>query len=315
MPSLLTLLVWVRTWYAPCEADTEWRAIQVKRYTNDRLTFVKPPVTKNGKAMRAEVRDGDVAWNPKANNGLGAEIAGGWRAEVVGPNETASTNPVRYTWSTMFDASYPLKPVSTETSSSGQAVWQVVTQWHQGDNDTGGPPPVAFIVANDEIRLHIHRHDPNDEQKSIEVAQWKVAPSLDRGQWHDFVLEIRWSTTNGTLKLWHNGTPVTFSQPSGSTQELSGLETLFPPKQRSLDPPSAYIKMGLYRRPVASTAGGPFIVFHDEVSRDALSQVRWRIPRIIVRPLDIPWLWFKKKPKPWPGPWPPWRRPVHPDHR
>jgi hypothetical protein len=202
--------LWMRTCYFPCDTLTEWRAIQVPKSTTHRLTIGPTPGGRTGNAMRVEVRDGDIAWNPKANGGAGAPIPGGWRAEVVGPEEHEARLPVRYRWSTLFDASFPLRPVSTQQGDAqiGKEVWQVITQWHQGDNDQGGPPPVAFIIVNDEIRLHVHRPDPTNPANSIEVGQWTVAPGLDRGTWHDLQVEIVWSTSAGSIQVWHNGQPV-----------------------------------------------------------------------------------------------------------
>src|SRR3954454_24428334 len=104
--------VWTRTWRAPGnDLATGWRAIQVIQapdpWHTNRLECVSAPGGRKGNAMRVEVDDGDVAWNPHANNGAGAPIPSGYRAEVVGPEEHASKLPVRYRWTTWFDASYP----------------------------------------------------------------------------------------------------------------------------------------------------------------------------------------------------------------
>jgi len=80
--------------------------------------------------MRAEVLQGDVAWNPRANNGQGAEIPGGWRAEAVGPEELQGNHAVRYEWSTMLDLNYAADPGWL----MGKGIWQVIFQWHQGNN-------------------------------------------------------------------------------------------------------------------------------------------------------------------------------------
>jgi hypothetical protein len=276
-------LLWIRTWTAHCGDLSEWRAIQVPFQTTDRLQCVPAPGGRPGNAMRVEVRDGDTAWNPHANNGAGAPIAGGWRAEAVGPEETATTLPVRYGWSTWFDASYPANPVvSAPDPEQGDPIWQVVTQWHQGDNDSGGPPPVEFIVVQDQIALHLNRPD------SSEVGVWLIAP-LARDTWHDFAAHIRWDLTDGWIRVWHNGTPVQFTQGGQPTEQLAGLQTLFPPKPGLTHAPSAYLKMGLYRKAAPDTAPGPFILYHDDVIRAvAVRFVRW--PIYFCWP-SWPWRW------------------------
>jgi hypothetical protein len=211
--------------------------------------------------MRVEVRDGDVAWNPHANGGAGGPIAGGWRAEVVGPEEVASSTWLRYQWWTLFDASYPVNPVVTAPGGEqGKPIWQVVTQWHQGDNDTGSSPPVALIVVKDSVALHLNRHDGS------EVGVWPIAP-LARGTWHRFRLDVRWHLTDGMIRMWHNGVRVQFPRGGQSTTVLTGLETLFPAQPGSSHAPTTYLKMGLYRKAAPDNAPAPFIVYHDDATR------------------------------------------------
>jgi hypothetical protein len=89
---------WHQTWYAPCNdvttPGTEFVGIHVPKGTTDRLQGVPVQPAKNGNAMRVEVRHGDIAWNPHANNGNGAPIPGGWRAEALGPTPPCQP-PVR----------------------------------------------------------------------------------------------------------------------------------------------------------------------------------------------------------------------------
>ena len=102
---------WQLKWHAHCDnLTTDFRAIQVRKDTTDRLVSWPVKPAKSGNAMRAEVLQGDFAWNPKANNGHGAEIAGGWRAEAVGPAELQANHAVRYEWSTMLGPNYAADP-------------------------------------------------------------------------------------------------------------------------------------------------------------------------------------------------------------
>jgi hypothetical protein len=76
----------------PGESLSEWNSIQVPAGTTDRLTIVPAPLGNSPHALRAEVRDGDVAVNPYN----GQRIADGWRAEGVGPViESQSSQTVR----------------------------------------------------------------------------------------------------------------------------------------------------------------------------------------------------------------------------
>jgi Polysaccharide lyase len=235
---------WQQTWAAPGNSLSEWQSRQQPAApTPARLTIATPPTTTSGTALRVELRDGDVAVNS-----TGQPIAGGWRAEVVGPREFASSTPVRYEWSTLLAASYP-----DVTGSSG--IWQVITQWHQGDSDVGGSPPIALIIIDDEIRLDLHAPDPANPDASVRIGQYTVA-NRTKGSWHAFSLEVRWALSNGYVKIWHNGQLA---------EEITNIPTLFPPRPDSTSPPSAYLKMGLYRKavPLAAT----FVLYHDQVRR------------------------------------------------
>jgi hypothetical protein len=261
---------WTISWQAPCnDPAAEFRAIQVHRNTTDRLISFPVQPAEDGNAMRVEVLQGDVAWNPAANGGQGAEIAGGWRAKAVGPEEHQADESVRYEWSTMFDPNYAQNPVGTD----GHPIWQVVFQFHQGDNDQGGSPPVAFIIFNDKVYLDVQTVQNG---ASVQMGQWPIA-DLNRGTWHDFAAEIKWHPTDGTIKVWYDGQPVNFDPvpsdatggnfPQQTTDTLTGLPTLFPPQQNSPDPSSVYMKAGLYRKAINSKPAQTFVLYHDEIKR------------------------------------------------
>ncbi|MEJ2865343.1 heparin lyase I family protein [Actinomycetospora flava] len=262
---------WQIKWQAHCDdLVVDFESVQVRKDTTDRLLSWPVRPAKSGNALRAEVLQDDVAWNPDANMGKGADIAGGWRAEAVGPTENQSNHSVRYEWSTLLDPSYAVDP----RLADGTRTWQVIFQWHQGDKDQGGSPPVAFIIAGDHIYLDVHTVKSG---ASVQVGQWPLA-TLDRGTWHDFAAEIKWHRTDGTIKLWHNGQAVTFAPvaspaspgtmfPSSATDTLANLTTLFPPKAGSSRPSSVYLKVGLYRRAANTTPSQTFVVYHDEICR------------------------------------------------
>jgi hypothetical protein len=316
------ILIWHRTWYAPCSDVTtknvEFVRFEVPKGTADRLVSDPVQPAKLGNAMRVEVRPGDWAWNPDANNGAGAQIPGGWRAEAQGPSEFQTAMPVHYEWSTMLDPGYANDPRIDDPNDPnlGKPIWQVIFQWHQGETDQGSVPPVAFIIVGDSILLDLHRHDPGDPAASIQVGQWSIA-SLDRGIWHDFAADIRWHQTEGSVRVWHNGIPVTFSPqvppdaptepkyPNQPTETLAGLETLFPPQSVASGPAHVYMKLGLYRKAVTTTPAGPFVLYHDEISRSEpwIIWLPWWPWRLVWW-----WPWWCLR-RPWLCPWRwPWRQ-------
>jgi hypothetical protein len=238
-----------RTWYAPCDALTEWSSLQIPAGTTDRLQIVPAPGGRSGQALRVEVRDNDIAENPYNHQ----PIPGGWRAEAVGPTEQDG-QWARYEWSTLFDPSYPANPVAP----NGNPIWQVFTQWHQGDNDLGSSPPIEFTILQGKLWFGLNAVNPANENESIPVSHVVVADDLARGQWHNFRLEVRWSLTNGSVTVFHNGV---------EKYRGTGLATLFPLRGvgSSQVAGTAYLKMGLYRQGV--NLGVKCILYHDEASR------------------------------------------------
>jgi hypothetical protein len=124
-----------------------------------------------------------------------------------------------YAWSSLFPSDYP----SNNT-------WQVFTQWHQ--SGLTGSPPVEFDVIGEQIQV-AHNGDQ---------VLWRTP--LVRGVWHDFVVHIYWSSSNGYLELYYDGTKV--------LNHLA-VQTV-PPGQYT------YLKQGLYRNASISDVA---VVYHD----------------------------------------------------
>ena len=174
-----------------------------------RITVVSSPVGQGRFASRVELVHGDYA-----NSGCRSEL-------VRGTPETEGTERF-YAWSTMFDSSYP-------SANS----WQVFTQFHH--SGLGGSPPIEFDVYGEQVLLTTHG----------DHTLW-FAP-LVRGVWHDFVLRVRWSSTDGFIELWYDGAKV-LSQ--------TASQTLYPGETN-------YLKQGLYRdSSIVPTAA----VFHDAMT-------------------------------------------------
>ena len=233
------------SWVGDFETNdlSQWSGRQAKQGAlDDRLRIIPAPLGKSQFALQVRVEDND---EPVVNQ-AGHTITGGWRAEVVHkPDETEGTL-AQYSWSTMFDHSYPS---AAETSG----IFQVVTQWHHCDGCQGASPPVEFIVREDRIWLHVNKPEGGGP-----VKRWDITP-IQRGNWHDFRLLIKWThdKRQGLIELDHNGSPA--------VRDL-GTQTLFPHSSGGLG--SVYLKLGLYRK--AAVVGKPFVLFHDEMKTDYL---------------------------------------------
>jgi hypothetical protein len=162
----------------------------------DRLVVTQDPLGQRGQVLRVTVNQGD---NPIH--------ASGNRNELVYQGDMPTNAERYYHWATMFPSDY----VSPET-------WQLFTQFHQDVG--GGPPPVQFFAWGDQIILQVDS-----------VQKWAVP--LERGQWHDFVFHVFWSSDpkKGYVELWYDG---------GHVLDKTPCATLFPGTP-------AYLKEGLYR--------------------------------------------------------------------
>lgn len=183
---------------------SQWSKQQI--VSEDRLQAVTDVVREGQYAMRAEVLQGD--------DPIGAS---GNRNEVLFTDDQVEGQERVYAWSTLWPEDY----ASEET-------WQLFTQWHHTGSD--GSPPVEFFVRGETVYLRVSGED-----------LWTTP--LVRGQWHDFVLRVRWAE-DGWVELNYDGEQVL-----GKTS----ASTLYPGQ-------GVYMKQGLYRD---AKIASPQTVFHD----------------------------------------------------
>ncbi|MBZ4415400.1 polysaccharide lyase [Myxococcus sp. RHSTA-1-4] len=222
MTHLLRLVALVLLLPAIASADVQWKGDfetgNISQWTrsqsvaNSRLQVVTDVVREGRYALKATVRQGDDPINASGN-----------RNELLYISQEKTGSTWFYKWSTLFPKGYP----SADT-------WQVFAQWHQAGDS--GSPPLEFFVRGEQMNLRVGG-------SSGDVV-WQ-AP-LNRGEWHDFILQVKWSSNpkTGFVQLWHNGKlvlPKTF----GPTQYGTELN---------------YLKLGLYRDDTISPEAS---VYHD----------------------------------------------------
>lgn len=222
MPHLLRLAALLLLVPSLASAEEAWRGDfetgNISQWTrsqsvaSSRLQVVSDVVREGRYALKATVRQGDDPISASGN-----------RNELLYISEEKPGSTWFYKWSTLFPKNYP----SADS-------WQVIIQWHQ--EGCCGSPPLEIFVKGEEMNLRVGGADGD--------IVWQGP--LERGSWHDFVMEVKWSANpkTGYVQMWHNGTlavPKTY----GATQYGSEMN---------------YLKMGLYRddsiRPEAS-------VYHD----------------------------------------------------
>lgn len=187
---------------------SQWAGKQA--VSDDRLQVQPADQNPSGQKnmLRVLVKQGD---NPIS--------ASGNRNEVLNPTYIPEGSEYYYRWQTKFDQSFP-----------SEHTWQLFTQWHQ-KADFGGSPPIQFYVDGEQIIL---------TETLAETVVWTTP--LVRGQWHDFVLHVKFSDDAkvGFLELWYDGQHV-LDKTYGATLA------------------NDYLKMGLYRNSTVSEDG---IVYH-----------------------------------------------------
>lgn len=251
-------------------ADEAWRGDfetgNISQWTrqqavaNSRLQVVTDVVREGRYALKATVKQGD--------DPIGAS---GNRNELLYISQEKPGSTWFYKWSTLFPKNYP----SSDT-------WQVFAQWHQ--EGCCGSPPLEFFVRGEEMNLRVGGADGD--------IVWQ-AP-LDRGSWHDFVLQVKWSSSakTGFVQLWHNGKlalPKTF----GATMYGSELN---------------YLKLGLYRddsiRPEASVYHDGFVMASalEDVMPPEPQPVPEPTPPVVVQPEPVPTPELPGPVEPEPGP-------------
>jgi hypothetical protein len=200
-----------------------------------------------GYALQVQLLDGD-------------SFGGNVRNEVssaADPNHAeirwGEGDEIWYGWSTMFDPGFP-------TPGSVASPWVLFTQWHHANDDFSPPLSMALQTngAGDfSVQLWAtHTYGVDN------VPLWQ-AP-IARGQWHDFVVHVKWSSdSTGFVELYY-----------GVNGAVPALQTLSPPNAycqgqfngtRCFGPTlftgqNVYIKQGLYRNPALH---GSMTVYHD----------------------------------------------------
>jgi len=172
-----------------------------------RFTMVQSPLRQGKYALRVELHQGDVAFSGTRN-----EVSNEDRPEVEG-------NDRWYSWSTLFPADFPAPPT-----------WQVFTQWHH--SGCCGSPPLEFDLEGERIQI-AHAGDQ---------VLWSTP--LVRGVWHDFVIHVFFSSSDGFIEFWYDGKKAL---------DRTAVQTLNPGEY-------GYLKQGLYRDASISPVA---VIYHD----------------------------------------------------
>ncbi|HEX2972956.1 MAG TPA: polysaccharide lyase, partial [Tepidisphaeraceae bacterium] len=163
---------------------------------DDRCRIVTEPVRSGKYAVRFECTKDQK------------DVANSKRCEIVQMNSGGPNNANRdcwFGWSLYIPKDWESDPQSPEN----------VTQWHELPDteigETWRSPPLALAVKGEQFNFHV-RWDSRAKTpgNNPEGTENLPAGGIERGQWTDWVLHIRWSfeKDDGLIEVWKNGQKI-----------------------------------------------------------------------------------------------------------
>jgi len=161
-------------------------------------------VRKGNYSARFEVRPGD---DPIGCTGCGerAEVADMLTEDGVEINENENSGTQYYAFSVRFDENWVAPEEDPE-----DGLWSIFFQLH-GPDELGASPSFSLDTlysdgneTTENICVMLHSGDLDDPENSL---QWQNYPlsngALNRGQWIDFVIKIKWAADfTGSVDVW-----------------------------------------------------------------------------------------------------------------
>jgi hypothetical protein len=203
----------------------DWETGDARQWTSNQWNR-DVPLSEQFRVVSDPVRQGDFAAKFTVRPGDKFATTSGERSEVVytGADERAGDD-VWYAWSTLFPSDW-VTP----------AGWSIFTQWHSYYNVS---PPISFNMKGERIQVNLNTGSIDSGGASFKPV-YPVTSNLQRGVWNDFVVHIVWSTTNGSIQVWHRTGSNSFQK----TIDVSGIPTM-----QTLNGAVSknYLKLGFYR--------------------------------------------------------------------
>lgn len=137
-------------------------------------------------------------------------------------------------------------------------LWELVAQWHSvpdpEDDQSGLNPPVGLSFDGANYKF-VNRYSTSSTttQDNRFIALSTLVGPVEPGKWTDWVMNVKWSATEGEgfLRLWKNGKVVV---------DIKGPNTY-------LDATGPYFKMGIYKgwkdRMTPNGVVSERVIYHD----------------------------------------------------
>jgi hypothetical protein len=162
--------------------STNWRSLEV--VAPDRFTLLNDGI-RPGTYARVEVRNGDNPLTFCCDGSDRAEVATMQNADNTRLDENLSSGTQQFSFSVKFDSGWQ------DIVAPGAGAFGIFLQLH-GPNQFAASPALAFS-ATDQIRFNML---VGDLDASSGVGNSLSHGSLNKGQWIDFVLTVKFAADN-----------------------------------------------------------------------------------------------------------------------
>ena len=177
-----------------------------------RISVVESPHRQGRYAGRFEVRPGD-------------RVSTGERAEVLRDpsGDEREGDTFFYAWSAMFPDDWTEPPG-----------WGIILQFH---SPFFVSPPLAVNARGNELRVQ-GGGGQFDDRRTFGAT---ILPTLRKGVWHDFVMQVHWDHAHGRVKVWHRFAGDATWRVAVDLKDVANIQT------DDGTPAKNGLRMGLYR--------------------------------------------------------------------
>jgi autotransporter-associated beta strand protein len=123
-----------------------------------------------------------------------------WRSVMNQPGQYRSEQKLIHFWDRDDGARYFRFAFSAGPDMARPTGWNVISQWWQLDTS----PPVG-IWLYDDMRPRLRTKDDFGSATNADprvISRWIDPEPIADGTWHNYMMKIKWGTTDGELALW-----------------------------------------------------------------------------------------------------------------
>lgn len=218
----------------------DWKTWQ-GRDKGRQFDIVKSPVRQGKYAAKFSVENRD---KHGSNSGERSEVSNLLPTDIPFDNRDREGDNFYYAWSTYFPKDFPkIKR------------WAAIVQWHGQFGGTGSVTLGIKALENGGLYANLNAGKCGSDNFCERLKQFSILDNIKKGEWHDFVVRVKWSCSNdGELEVWHK------MADEGSYDKKVSRSNLPTLKYTHSRCNKVYKKLGLYR---SSGNTATHTVYHD----------------------------------------------------